>query len=231
MSDDLRTDLSDRLEEWAGRVPVAAPPTAQLVRSGRRAVARRRTVSIAVAAGLLVAAGGGLTALALSGEHHTLLVTAPYRTPITGAAHSGAATAGPTAGVIGEPDCVEAYSPAAVRQRGFAFDGVVTAIGPSTFRDPGDASAEGPPPWAVPVTFAVKEWFAGGSGSTVTVDVPAPAAPGRPSNPDSLLSYSVGSRLLVSGEPRFGGSPLEQAIAWGCGFTRPYDAATAASWR
>jgi hypothetical protein len=41
----------------------------------------------------------------------------------------------------------------------------------------------------------------------------------------------MGSRLLVSGEPRWGGTPLEDPIAWGCGFTRYYDSGTAKSWK
>lgn len=57
-------------------------------------------------------------------------------------------------------------------------------------------------------------------GSTVVVDLQAPAR-----------SYGLGSRLLVSGEPRWGGTALEDAIAWGCAFTRYYDPATANSWR
>ena len=45
-----------------------------------------------------------------------------------------------------------------------------------------------------------------------------------------LASYGVGSRLLVSGEPRLGGAALDAATAWSCGFTRHYDAQTAAEW-
>jgi hypothetical protein len=39
---------------------------------------------------------------------------------------------------------------------------------------------------------------------------------------ESPPSYSVGTRLLVS---------REDAIAWGCGFTRYVDEETAAAWR
>lgn len=50
-------------------------------------------------------------------------------------------------------------------------------------------------------------------------------------NPDSAVTaYGVGTRLLVSGGPRWGGPPLRDAIAWGCGFTRYYDPQTAADW-
>jgi hypothetical protein len=48
---------------------------------------------------------------------------------------------------------------------------------------------------------------------------------------DSAPAYGIGNRLLVSGMPRRGGAALTDAIAWGCGFTRYYDKATADSWR
>lgn len=122
--------------------------------------------------------------------------------------------------------CVERYSPGTVVNRAFAFEGVVTDIGSaeSNRTDRGHLELVG-------VTFAVSEWFSGGSASTVTVDMepPVQAAPGLA---EGVPSYAVGSRLLVSGEPRWGGGrPLKDAIAWGCGFTRYYDPVTAESWR
>lgn len=58
----------------------------------------------------------------------------------------------------------------------------------------------------------------------------------NPPHPDSTVdwsgpSYGLGTRLLVSGEPRWGGGALTDAMAWGCGFTRYYDKATADNWR
>ncbi len=50
-----------------------------------------------------------------------------------------------------------------------------------------------------------------------------------PSDPG--YAYGVGSRLLVSGEARWGGSPLEDPIGWGYGFSRYYDPETATAWR
>jgi hypothetical protein len=38
---------------------------------------------------------------------------------------------------------------------------------------------------------------------------------------------SPGQRLLVSGEPRWGGEPLDDAIAWECGFTTSFTDAAA----
>lgn len=122
----------------------------------------------------------------------------------------------------GIPSCVEEYSPRAVAGRAFAFDGVVTSVGPPV-SDTGEYADMGLPG----VTFEVREWFAGGSGDTVTVDLQV--GPGDPADAD--FSYGVGSRLLISGESRSDGAPLESPIAWICGFSRYYDSETAAAWR
>ncbi len=114
--------------------------------------------------------------------------------------------------------CAAVYSPSAVAERSFAFDGTVVGIADGTTNKPGMGDLE-----TVAVTFEVTEWFRGGSGPTVTVDM------GR------FGAAAVGDRLLVSGEPRWGGAPLEDAIAWGggeCGdFTRDYTESVAAEWR
>ncbi len=120
--------------------------------------------------------------------------------------------------------CVERYSAATLVHRAFAFDGVVTDIGSAGSNRPDRGQLE-----LVGVTFAVSEWFSDGSASTVTVDMQSPVR-GAPGVPEGIPSYAVGSRLLVSGEPRWGGEPLEDAIAWGCDFTRYYDPVTAESW-
>ena len=39
-----------------------------------------------------------------------------------------------------------------------------------------------------------------------------------------------GVRLLVSGQPRWGGAPLDDPIAWPGGFTRLWDKGTADEW-
>lgn len=76
------------------------------------------------------------------------------------------------------------------------------------------------------MTFTVHEWFRGGSGDSVTVDLAAPGGfAGRGKD------YELGTRLLVSGEPRWGGEALERPIAWSCGFTRYHDVETATAWR
>lgn len=124
----------------------------------------------------------------------------------------------------GAASCVEDYSPEAVTNRAFAFDGVVIEIG-SAISDRGDDSDLG----LAGVTFEVGEWFAGGSGTTATVDMPLPVEESHGLS-EGGPSYAIGSRLLVSGEPRWGGTQLADAIAWGCDFTRYYDPATAKSW-
>lgn len=50
----------------------------------------------------------------------------------------------------------------------------------------------------VAATFTVNQWYAGGSGSTATVDFTPPEA--GQSSDDSGPSFGVGTRLLVSGE-------------------------------
>lgn len=124
----------------------------------------------------------------------------------------------------GKASCGEQYSPEAVADRAFAFDGVVVEIGSaiSNRGDHGDLDLAG-------VTFEVGEWFSGGSGTTVTVDMSPPVEESHGPS-EGGPSYAIGSRLLVSGQPRWGGTPLSDAIAWGCDFTRYYDPATAKSW-
>ena len=119
--------------------------------------------------------------------------------------------------------CVERYTPIAVAGRGFAFDGTIERIGPGQT----DRAGLGHLDYAA-VTFAVHEWFVGGSADSVTVDMPPPGS--QASLEESPPPYQIGSRLLVSGEPRWGGAPLEDAIAWGCGFTRSYDPDTSDEW-
>ncbi|GAA1178908.1 hypothetical protein GCM10009584_20720 [Ornithinimicrobium humiphilum] len=121
----------------------------------------------------------------------------------------------------GSGACVEFYSPDALRSRAFAFDGTVVRVGPSV-SDRGDAGDLGMPG----VTFAVNEWFLGGASEEITVDMQGLGETG-----EGDLLIREGSRLLLSGEPRWGGGPLDQPVAWGCGFSRLYDEDTAASWR
>lgn len=123
----------------------------------------------------------------------------------------------------GEASCVEEYSPTNLANRAFAFDGTVVAI-----REVTEPELTGS---MVEVDFAVNEWFrAGDDEATATVEM---------FDPESLTSvdqtgldaWTVGTRLLITGEPRWGGDPLDNAVAWYCGFSRTYNPDVAATWR
>jgi len=110
--------------------------------------------------------------------------------------------------------CVESYTMSTLPARTFAFDGTITAITPTD------------DPVYVNVTFEVSEWFTGDGAAEATVGM-FPAGTALLGGPE----YEVGTRLLVTGEPRFDDTRLEDLVAWYCGFTRTYDDATAAEWR
>lgn len=119
----------------------------------------------------------------------------------------------------GTNDCVERYGLDTLRNRAFAFDGIVKVIEPATNSDPEDVSYP-------QVTLEVGEWFRASGPDVVTVSMNLPWET-RDGTPD----YSVGSRLLLSGEARWGGDPLDEPIVWSCGFSRTYDVDTATAWR
>jgi hypothetical protein len=130
---------------------------------------------------------------------------------------------GPVEDKLSAASCVEGYTSATLRNRAFAFDGTVLSIGPAGTNKPD----KGALPTAA-VTFTVNEWFEGGSGETATVDL---MSPDRVAGDDTPL-YEEGTRMLISGEPRWGGQPLEDAIAWSCGgFTSYYELKLADEWR
>ena len=214
MTEQLEEDLRSLFHEDALRAPGASTLSGNV----RRLTRRRRRVQFAwggagaaLAASVVLAAvlgGGGVSVPDSSPEELT-----------AGPAISGQGAL-PDSGMA---SCVESYDVgASVTGRAFAFDGTVAAIGPaSTDREGLDSGLVG-------VRFEVNEWFAGGNPDTVVVDLTQPDLPGLDEVPPA---YGVGTRLLVSGEPRWGGAPLDDPIAWGCGFTRYYDEATAGSWR
>lgn len=111
--------------------------------------------------------------------------------------------------------CVEGFSLEGLSRRAFAFDGTVAEV--MSEMDPkleDDGSGRRPQPRA---RFDVSEWFAGGSGATALVWL--------------QREVSVGDRLLVSGEPRWDGAPLDDAVQWECGWTVRYSADDASAWR
>jgi hypothetical protein len=124
----------------------------------------------------------------------------------------------------GVTSCAEEYTLATLGRRDFAFDGTVVNI----------ATEEGGL-GAATVTFRVERWFLGGSQVEVAMSMSAPRGgstvqPGGTHDSEYEPSYRIGSRLLVSGEPRWGGAPLDDPVVWTCGFTRYYDPGTAADW-
>ena len=121
--------------------------------------------------------------------------------------------------------CVEEYSPQTLTHRAFAFDGTVESI--ELRRDPqlevDEEEGGSLVPW---VTLSVNRWYRGGSGDDVGVWI---------ENLNMTTSVGTiraepGTRLLVAGEPRWGGAPLDDPIAWPCGFTQPYTPKAAAEW-
>ena len=163
-----------------------------------------------------------------------LLVGCASGDSVPDAAQAGVAPVAPPSvadgrtGPVGEDgraaSCAEGYSSKTIGNRSFAFDGTITKIGPGSTNKPDRGILD-----TAAVSFAVDEWFKGGLGDSVTVDLMAlPSAVAD----DGTPAYEVGTRLLVSGEPRWGGPPLQDAIAWSCGgFTRYYEPAVADDWR
>ena len=127
------------------------------------------------------------------------------------------ATLPPSTDVIamGSPSCAFTYSPSTLAERTWAFDGTLVSSGAT------EDSHLGQVPSA---TFAVNHWYRGGSGNQVTVQFEVGAIS------EYVPNVEVGERLLVAGESRWGGEPLDDPVAWGCGFTQPWAADTATSW-
>lgn len=233
MTEQLEQELRLVFAEDAERAPVSAA----LAQGALRRVRHRRHARLAWATGaaaatvaaVAVVSGGLLGGQPVGDQLATPPVASkgPLATPPVGskgplAIPFGIAPKGPLKSG-GYAKCVEEYSPTSVTGSAFAFDGTVTAIGPARSNRPG-VSLD-----LVAATFTVNHWYKGGSGSTVTVDIDHTGT-GKWIE-DSAPAYGIGSRLLVSGMPRWGGAALTDALAWGCGFTRYYDKATADSWR
>lgn len=222
------TPTEQQLRDLFADDAAAAPVENDLIDGALRKVRNHRRVRGAAIAGLVAAVAtiGGVLSSGVWGHE-------AQRPPVAAPSHPASEAPLPTAGTATTPtgggsgvstSCIEGYSPAALAGSAFAFDGTVTAIGPARSNQPGVALP------LAGVTFRVNEWFRGGSRSTVTVDMDAPPTANRSTSDESVPAYAVGTRLLVSGAPRWGGAPLDDAIAWGCGFTRRYDVQTAAEW-
>ncbi|GEP32953.1 hypothetical protein NSZ01_07210 [Nocardioides szechwanensis] len=212
MTEQLELELRRLFDEDAAAAPVAVA----LAEHAQRRVRRQRQVRVAWGAGLLVAAS--VAGVAVLGGSEDL----PDRVPQTRPPSSG--PTGPV-GDSGLTSCAFEYSPKTLADRAIAFDGTAVSVGPARSDRPGSGGGY------VGVTFDVHEWFAGGSGTTVTIDMTPPGDSTRDESSESAPGYVLGDRLLVSGEHRWGGTTFDDAIAWTCGFTRYYDEETADSWR
>ncbi len=213
------TDHWDDLKA-AGTVPPPSPEALTHARSRlstRRRTARRVVAPVVAAAGTAAAVAGTI-AVYQTTSGPVVAVPGPVTQPVT----TPTAPTGKTSrGIAGS--CVAGYSPAELQKRGFAFDGTVLRI----VEDPG-----GQMPTYL-LTFEVNEWLRPVSGGdTVTVRTMTPPEGSGHAVSVEFPDYAVGTRLLITGEPQWGGSnPLKDAFAWGCGFSRPYSAADAATWR
>ncbi|MEV0902952.1 hypothetical protein [Actinoplanes sp. NPDC049802] len=195
----------------------------------RRVHRRRRILTTAVATTAVIIAVGTYSA----SRPATTPQAQPPGTSSAGPVASAPEAALPAGVEPGDPlgpgaqQCVKPYSPTTLAEQSFAFDGTVTGIGPARTERGTD-----PPLDLRAVTFQVHTWFKGGATDTVTVDMTPPTAGTGTYDAASELvpAYQIGTRLLVSGTPRWGGAPLADPIAWGCGFTRYHSHATAAEW-
>lgn len=103
--------------------------------------------------------------------------------------------------------CVEIYSPETLRNRDYAFAGVLTAIEPI---DDGLQSR---------ISFSVERVFSGSIGETVTL-TGSGMTEGVVASEGGPVAH-VGDRLLISGDGGF---------AWPCGFSRTWSAEMADEW-
>ena len=211
----------------AGDVPPPSPEVQAHAKRQLAAAARRRTIKCRVMVPVLATAGA--TAAVIGAVAVYLTSAGPI--PVTGPSvlPSQAVPSATPANPSGKPgqgvaaSCVSTYTPAELRNRAFAFDGTVLTIA----RDPA-----GPTPSYL-VTLQVNEWFKPTDGALrVAVRTYNPPVGSREQVSTDFPDYSLGSRLLITGEPQWGGSnPLKDAFAWGCGFSRAYGADDAATWR
>lgn len=207
----------------------------------RRLWSLRLAIASMAGTAVIVAGAVSWTLLGTSGpsDPERPLVQVPDNTSEPSATAGPPGTASPPATSTGNPgetvvqgvgpvlgsemaSCAFDYNAETLADRGFAFEGVVIAIGPQ--------GGTGFPMQDTVVTFSVTHWYKGGSGAEVSLDMWGPGGGTAGTGSDYGATYGIGTRLLVAGEPRWGGEPLDDAVAWPCGFTRYYDEATATFW-
>jgi hypothetical protein len=138
--------------------------------------------------------------------------------PTPSSAAAGPVTAPDTSAAIvvaAAASCAFEYTDETLAERSWAFDGTLIAMSSGT------DSQLGVVPTA---TFAVNHWYRGGVDDEVTIEY----EPGGVS--ELVPSADAGTRLLVTGEPRWGGAPLDDAVAWGCGFSQAWTSSAAERW-
>ncbi|MEU8421153.1 hypothetical protein AB0C15_09795 [Micromonospora sp. NPDC048835] len=226
MNQSTERELRELFAAEAADAPDELAVAAAAVRRVRR---RRRTLAAAAALTAVIVAAGvyGVYRPAPTPQAQ------PPVTPSSAPAASESADELPAGVKPGDPltsgatQCAKPYSPKTLAEQAFAFDGTVTGIGPGR-----TGRGEHPPLDLRSVTFQVHTWFTGGSAGTAVVDISPPAAGAETGDATSehAPAYQVGTRLLVSGMPRWGGAPLADPIAWTCGFTRYYSPSMAAEW-
>jgi hypothetical protein len=150
-----------------------------------------------------------------SASTHPAMSERPTSTPMALTAGDATLPRSPETGVVTDSSCAFGYSAATLAQRSWAFDGTLVSLG--TLAD----SHLGP---VASATFSVEHWYRGGHGDNVTVEFEVG------SDAEHVQDASPGARLLVAGEPRWGGEPLDEPVAWGCGFSQQWTADAARSW-
>lgn len=233
------SDLKDALTRYVQEQTPGAPPPFDGVDVRARHRSHRRMATIAAVPLVLVAVVVG-TQLASDPAPDTVSAQAPISSvPTAGRPIAATPNASPSSqqpvvpgasqgpgSSISSFSCVESYGLTSLKGRDFAFDGTVSGIAAI---QPPQAETDARAGYLA-VAFIVHEWFRGGDQATVSVDMMPGSMQGVTSFPAGA-NFGVGTRLLVSGEPRFGGGPLQAPVAWPCGFTRQFDQVTAVAWR
>src|SRR5664279_30549 len=186
MIEQLEQELRDFFAEDAEQAPAAVA----LADKARQRVHESRRTRLRWGAGTLVAASVAATSVMAVGTLSKPPVGERAATPTITSSPSNQPSSQPTGALPGGTSAASCkiYSPAAVASMPLAFDGTVTAIGESRI-DPQYS-------WIrlVTTSFTVHQWYRGGAGDTVTVEIPVGDSidPGPP-------PFDIGTRLLVSG--------------------------------
>jgi hypothetical protein len=111
--------------------------------------------------------------------------------------------------------CAFEYNSESLAERSWAFDGTLVSVGDVADSQMGSVPA---------ATFEVTHWYRGGDSARVTVQFDMGTIG------EFVPEVATGARLLVAGEPRWGGQALDDPVAWGCGFTQPWSSTSARQW-